>query len=192
MFEALELADRNLFFAINGLHSYWMDNIIYQATQTVVYIPLFLVAIFFLVKQYGKKIILIIITVALLITCCDQFANLFKKNIKRYRPTHNLEIRDKVHTVNNYKGGTYGFVSGHASNAFGIAMFLFLLFTKMSKKIRLLFFLWALWLSYTRIYLGVHYPSDILRGALLGILLATLFYKLFLFAEIKIFTNKSN
>jgi undecaprenyl-diphosphatase len=86
----------------------------------------------------------------------------------RLRPTHDPELQDIVHTVNNYKGGLYGFASSHAANTFGVAMFLWLLLKPKYPWVVFLF-LWATLVTYTRIYLGVHFPGDIVVGGLIGI-----------------------
>jgi undecaprenyl-diphosphatase len=114
----------------------------------------------------------------LLIVLTDQTANQTKHAIKRYRPSHNLEIQSQVHTINDYKGGTYGFFSGHATNTFGVAMLLFLIFSKESKLFRSAFFVWAAIISYSRIYLGVHYPSDIFVGLVVGLFWGYVVYRL--------------
>ncbi|MEO8762078.1 MAG: phosphatase PAP2 family protein, partial [Bacteroidia bacterium] len=95
-------------------------------------------------------------------------------------PTHNMELKDKIYVVNEYRGGQYGYVSSHATNAFAVAFFIFLLIKSKQKKwMKISLFLWAFIFCYTRIYLGVHYPFDLFSGALLGTLLAFLFYKIF-------------
>jgi len=101
-------------------------------------------------------------------------SNAIKHGTKRYRPTHNLEIRERVHTVNDYRGGQYSFFSGHAANAFGVVTFLILCFRWIPLKWRLLCYLYPLLIGYSRIYLGVHYPGDILAGAVDGLAFGTL------------------
>lgn len=185
MFESLENIDKELFLIVNGFHTEMLDKIIPILTNFLYWTPLFLYVIWLLIKRYKAKVIYILITVAVLITCSDQGANLIKKNIKRYRPTHNTEFGMQVHTVENYKGGQFGFVSGHASNSFALATFFVLLFKTKKRWINALFFLWAIIICYTRVYLGVHYPSDLAGGALLGIGWGFIIYNLLIRVENK-------
>ena len=104
----------------------------------------------------------------ILITLSDSVAaRVIKESVQRLRPTHNPAIESLVHIVNDYRGGSYGFVSNHASNTFALAVFLSLLFRNRYFSIGIL--IWAAVVSYSRIYLGVHYPGDIIGGALLGV-----------------------
>ena len=165
MLDKLELFDRALFLAINACHAPILDNVMYYISQIWVFAPVFAYWLFMVFRRYGlKKLVILIGFLVFLIVLTDQTANQTKHAIKRYRPSHNLEIQSQVHTINNYKGGTYGFFSGHATNTFGVAMLLFLIFSKESKLFRSAFFAWAAIISYSRIYLGVHYPSDIFVG----------------------------
>jgi undecaprenyl-diphosphatase len=106
---------------------------------------------------------------AIVVACTDLSTNVIKHAVKRYRPTHNLEIKDRVRVVNDYHGGKYGFFSAHAANTFGAITFIFFSVHWVDKKYRLLFFLFPLIVIYSRLYLGVHYPSDILTGIISGL-----------------------
>ncbi|HRG00512.1 MAG TPA: phosphatase PAP2 family protein [Bacteroidia bacterium] len=182
MLDKLELLDRELFLAINGWHAPMFDNIMYYVSQIWVFAPVFVYWLYMVFNRYGlKKLLILIGFLGLLVLLTDQTSNITKHAIKRYRPTHNLEIQSKVHTVNEYKGGLYGFFSGHSTNTFGVAMLLFLIFRKESLVFRLLFFGWAALTAYSRIYLGVHYPSDIFVGFVVGIFWGYVVYRLIQF-----------
>ena len=182
MLDKLELLDRELFLAINGWHAPMFDSVMYYVSQIWVFAPVFVYWLYMVFNRYGlKKLLILIGFLGLLVLLTDQTSNITKHAIKRYRPTHNLEIQSKVHTVNEYKGGLYGFFSGHSTNSFGIAMLLFLIFRKESIVFRLLFFAWAAITAYSRIYLGVHYPSDIFVGFVVGIFWGYVVYRLIQF-----------
>ncbi len=179
MLDKLELFDRALFLAINACHAPVLDNVMYYISQIWVFAPVFVYWLYMVFRRYGaKKLVILLGFLVLLIVLTDQTANQTKHAIKRYRPSHNLEIQAQVHTINDYKGGTYGFFSGHATNTFGVAMLLFLIFSKESKLFRSAFFVWAAIISYSRIYLGVHYPSDIFVGLVVGIFWGYVVYRL--------------
>jgi len=179
MFDKLEFLDRQLFLGINHCHAPLWDDLMFYISKGWVFAPLFfywLVMVY--VKYELKKTLILLGFLVVLITLTDQTANQTKHAIKRYRPTHNLEIQSEVHVVNDYKGGQYGFFSGHATNCFGVAMLLFLVFRKESLLFRSVFFVWAALTAYSRIYLGVHYPSDIFVGLIVGLFYGYLIYRL--------------
>lgn len=128
---------------------------------------------------------LVVLSVAILIALSDQISvHLFKETFERYRPCHNLLIKDKVHLLNGYCGGDFGFVSSHASNTFALTTFLIFFFRR--KDVALCMYLWAAFVSYSRVYAGVHYPFDVLGGMVLGIILGLIGYKIYFQAEKKI------
>ncbi len=182
MFEYLELLDRQLLLAINSWHTPLLDIAMFYVSQIWVFAPLFAYWLYMVYRRYGSRKLWILLSfLGLLILLTDQTSNITKHAIKRYRPTHNLEIQAQVHTVNDYKGGTYGFFSGHSTNSFGIAMLLFLIFSKETLAFRYGFFLWAAVTAYSRIYLGVHYPSDIFVGFIVGLFWGYIVYRLIQF-----------
>ena len=182
MLDKLELLDRELFLAINGWHAPMFDNIMYYVSQIWVFAPVFVYWLYMVFNRYGlKKLLILLGFLGLLVLLTDQTSNITKHTIKRYRPTHNLEIQSKVHIVNEYKGGLYGFFSGHSTNTFGVAMLLFLIFRKESILFRMVFFAWAALTACSRIYLGVHYPSDIFVGFVVGIFWGYVVYRLIQF-----------
>lgn len=179
MFESLEIIDRNLLLSINSHHTPVIDHFMFFVSKLWIFIPLYILWIFPFFKKYKiNKTLVFLGFVALLIALTDQSANQMKHGVKRYRPTHNIEIKDQIHIVNDYHGGQYGFFSGHATNTFGIAILLCLLYSKQSVLFRSQFFVWASLISYSRMYLGVHYPSDIIMGIIVGLLWGFIIYKL--------------
>lgn len=189
MIDTLENFDTQLFLFFNSKHLPLVDVIMFNISKVWVFFPLFFYWIFLLYQKIGlKKVLTLILFIAVLIAVTDQATNRIKHGVKRYRPTHNLAIGSQVHTVNEYRGGQYGFFSGHSSNTFAVATFLFLIFSSKTLLFRSVFFIWAAIVAYSRIYLGVHYPSDIFVGMLVGLLLG---YIVFLFAK-KYFKKKFN
>jgi undecaprenyl-diphosphatase len=146
------------------------------------WLPLYLLLIGYLVCRYRKKSILIIVFAIASVVIADQLAvHAFKDVFERLRPGHNPTIQHLVHIVNDYRGGLYGFVSNHAANTFALATFLS--FTIRNRYFVYSIFIWALIVSYSRIYLGVHYPGDVLCGAMLGILIGWLMFLVYRKAE---------
>ncbi|MBT1700678.1 phosphatase PAP2 family protein [Fulvivirgaceae bacterium PWU4] len=169
--QLLEL-DREIFLYLNGFHTPWLDPIMLFITETLSWLPLHLFLLYLIFKDHQKKGWLVLIGLVLTIVLADQVTStLMKPYFARFRPSHEPALQSLVHIVNGYKGGKFGFASSHAANTFGVANFLFLLFGKTRKWIVMLF-LWAALVTYSRIYLGVHYPGDILVGALVGMLSA--------------------
>ncbi|MCC7301165.1 MAG: phosphatase PAP2 family protein [Bacteroidia bacterium] len=187
MIEALENLDRSIFLALNGAHNSFWDVVMFWASNKWVWMPFYVVLFIIVYIQFRRRTGLILLLAAGLVVCTDQSANLFKnKLVQRYRPCHNYELKEVIH-LNGECGGKFGFVSSHASNTFGMAAFLLLLLRFKSAFAWVLILLWAALVSYSRIYNGVHYPADILGGALIGILMGVLCYRLTKKLELKIF-----
>lgn len=166
--EKLVELDKAIFFFLNGLHSPWLDFPMFMVSHTVTWLPLYAVLLYLLIRHYGKQCWIPLIGVALTILFADQITSgIMKPLFERLRPTRDPALEGLVHYVNN-RGGLYGFASSHAANTFGTATFFFFMFRNTRRKIWMLF-LWAAFVSYTRIYLGLHYPGDILVGALVGV-----------------------
>jgi undecaprenyl-diphosphatase len=179
MIDQLELLDRQLFLLINACNSPVFDLVMYYVSQMWIFLPLFFYWLYLVYNKVGlKKLLILLSFLVVLIALTDQTSNQTKHAVKRYRPSHNLEIQAQVHSVNGYKGGQYGFFSGHSTNSFGVAMLLFLLFSTNKLWLRLSFFLWAALTAYSRVYLGVHYPSDIFVGMLVGLFWGFIVYQL--------------
>lgn len=159
--------DEELFLKLNTLHLDWLDPIASSITGNLIWIPLYVILIYFIYRANPKGIWWVLGGLALTILVADQVTSGFMKPYyERLRPCHDPRWTDIVHIYQRC-GGLYGFASSHAANTFGVAVFLNL---KMKGKIKFLplLFLWAALVSYSRIYLGVHYPLDILVGAFVG------------------------
>lgn len=176
--ERLLPLERDLFFALNGSDSVVLDNIMWTLSGRFVWIPLFLFIIFILFYKTPRKIgILVTLFFILVFVASDQVSSsLFKPLFERFRPTHHPDFMNQVDILNGYRGGRFGFISGHATNSFGLAVFLSLIFKY--RFITIITLLWATLNSYTRIYLGVHFVSDIIGGIIIGSLLAVIIYSL--------------
>jgi undecaprenyl-diphosphatase len=163
----------------------------YWVSDKFFWIPLYLFLFFLAYKQVGKRIWLLAISAALLILLSDQISvHAFKNVFLRLRPCHDLLLQSKVHLLNGYCGGTYGFVSSHAANTFALAMFLSLFFQGRIKYFGILIFSWAALNAYSRIYGGVHYPADVIAGAILGMGVGIAVFKIYSFSQTKIFKAK--
>ena len=177
--EGLLPMERDLFFTLNGSESVFLDNVMWAISGRLVWIPLYLFILFlFFYKRPIKEGILVALFFILVFVVCDQASSsFFKPLFERSRPTHHPDFRDLVDTVNNYRGGRYGFISGHATNSFGLAVFVSLLFMRRALTLASLF--WAALNSYTRIYLGVHFISDIAAGMIVGAIIALFVFALY-------------
>jgi undecaprenyl-diphosphatase len=146
--------------------------------------------LFFLFKDNGIRTFWYLLFLALTILLADNISSsLFKPLVERLRPTHDPSLMKLIHTVHGYTGGLYGFVSSHAANTFGAALFTSLLLR--NRRLSFVFFAWAILTSYSRMYLGVHFPLDILGGMVVGLLSGAFCYLLMELLSPKIF-NRSN
>ena len=171
MLQAIKQLDISLFLYLNGLHAPFPDHVMWLASDKFFWIPLYIWFLWLLYRRYPKHFWLIIITIVLMILAGDQLSRSFKDLFGRYRPTHEPAIQHLVHTVNGYMGGSYSFFSGHATNSFAVALFMISMLPGSRKFIVPVVLTYAVLVSYSRIYLGVHYPVDVLTGAIVGSLI---------------------
>ncbi len=177
MLDWLRRLDLNLLFALNHHHTPLWDWLMWQFSGNLLWLPLYFFVLFVFIKSFHRQSIWIILLVILAIGTSDfSSVHLFKETIKRLRPCHNPFLMGQIVLVHNHCGGLYGFFSSHASNTFTLATIASLLVRK--KYFTAMMFLWAIIVSISRVYMGVHYPSDIMAGACWGMIIGLLFYVL--------------
>ena len=165
----IERLDQQLFLFLNSIHSPFWDRIMYAISSIVIWVPLYLVILIYLGYRYRRKFLVILLCIILAVTLSDQLSvHLFKNVFHRLRPCHEPSIMGLVHLVNGRCGGLYGFVSSHAANSFNVAVLSLLLVRERWYSVSIL--IWASIIGYSRIYLGVHYPGDVICGAVVGAL----------------------
>ena len=182
--------DHSVFFLINGTHSPFWDEIMIFFTQAYTWAAFFIIFLFFIFKKYKtKKGLVILMILIIAVTFSDQFSSVIKELVRRFRPSHEPSIEYMVHSALK-KGGLYGFFSAHASTSMVMAVFSSLVFR--NKTYNLLVFSWIFLIGYTRIYLGMHYPLDVMGGWVAGAFIGYAFYKIILFLEKHLFFMKRN
>lgn len=186
MLEQILDFERDAFLFLNSIHTPFLDQFVWLYTGKIVWIPIAALILFVICyKKSWKESLLILLSIVLIITLCDQFASsICKPLFARFRPTQHPEFMGEVHTVFGYTGGKYGFISSHAANAFGFALYTLLLFKNRFYTIFIL--VWSSFMCYTRIYLGVHFISDIIPGIIVGLFFSYICYKLYIFARNKV------
>ncbi len=182
LLEQFDAWDRSLFLAINGLHSPFFDQVMWQISEPLTWIPVYLFLLFLLKQRFGWKYLAWSVPViALMVICSDSGSVvLFKNTVQRLRPSHVESLNGSIHLLTDDKGeflrgGSFGFVSSHASNHFAIAVFMIGVLHASVRGLAPVLIVWAVLIGYSRIYLGMHYPGDVLVGALYGAVIGWVF-----------------
>ncbi len=182
MLQILKEFDVALFLFLNKLHTPIFDVFFYWISQKFFWIPLYVYLLWYLYKNEKTDIVALLIGVVFTITLSDQLSSTVLKNlVMRLRPCQDPDLAGLVHTVNGYCGGLYGFVSSHAANSFSLLAFVLTIVRGRAWAFRYYLLIWAVLHSYSRIYLGVHYPADIICGAFLGLVVGYAIAKLYLY-----------
>ena len=181
MLDYLNTIDQQALIAINSWHAPYFDQLMWCITSKLSW-ALILVAVLVALRHDRRQALLVIATLVLTILISDQISSgLIKHTVERLRPSHNPDLASSLHLVNGYTGGLYGFTSSHAANSFSVAMVLSLMFA--SRRVTVALMSWAMLQCYSRMYLGVHYPGDIIGGTLVGLLVGWLVYRLWNWIE---------
>jgi undecaprenyl-diphosphatase len=181
----LERLDQQLFLFLNSMNSPFWDQVMYTISGKMIWIPLYLSILIFLSIKFKRKFLVILLLIILAVTLADQISvQLFKNLVQRLRPCHEPSLEGLVHLVNGECGGKFGFISSHATNSFNVALISLLFIRKRWYTISII--LWALIVGYSRIYLGVHYPGDVICGSIVGALIGWSIYSLYVLIDNKI------
>ncbi len=175
LIQEIDSLDKEIVWVVNNNQTEFMDYVMVFFSHKWMPIPIYLLLLYLLYKQLGwkKTLFYILPSIALVIALSDITASkIFKPYFERLRPCHEMP---NLHLVTKC-GGQFGFFSSHAANSFGVATLIFLLLRKKQKHIGLLLFLWAIPVSFSRVYLAVHYPSDIFAGMLCGLFFGTIIF----------------
>ena len=179
MLETLKQVDTQLLLFFNHLNNSFFDFIFFWISDKFIWIPFYLMLAFFFIRKFKSDFIWILVFVACVIVVSDQLASsVIKPLVMRLRPCHEPSILSKIHLVKGYCGGQFGFISSHAANTFALAAFATKVIPQSFKGFVPMMWIWASLVSFSRIYLGVHYPADVLVAALLGIVIGFFFAKL--------------
>jgi len=184
MINNLNSIDTKLFLFLNSLHSPYLDPIMYWFSDKWIWLPMYLFIAIILVWRFKNQGFMIIFFIGILILICDQTAsNLIKNTVQRLRPSHEPTLTGLIHLSKAGPGGLYGFLSSHATNAFGLATFLLFVLDEKFRILKYWLVTWAVLVAYSRIYNGVHYPGYVIAGSFLGIAIGSIMsilYKLYL------------
>jgi undecaprenyl-diphosphatase len=184
----LEHFDQQVFLFLNSLNSPFCDQLMHVISGKLTWVPLYLAILITLGYKYKRKFLIILIFIALAATLTDQSSVLIKNIVHRLRPCHEPALEGLVHLVNGECGGMFSFVSSHAANSFDVALLSLLFIRRRWFSVSIV--VWAIIVGYSRIYLGVHYPGDVLCGSLVGAGIGWIFYNLYVITDNKILSKK--
>jgi undecaprenyl-diphosphatase len=185
----IERYDQQLFLFLNSFHSPFFDALMFLISGIATWFPLYLAILIYLGFTYKRKFFVILIFIVLAVTLSDQLSVLIKNLTMRPRPCYEPALEGLVHIVNGKCGGRFSFVSSHAANSFSVALLSLSFIRKRWYSISII--IWACVVGYSRIYLGVHYPGDVLCGSLVGILIGWSVYRLYTMTENKLLRNRA-
>jgi len=178
MIDQLIQYDKDLFLFLNNLGMPAWDNFWLVITNKLTFIPLYALLLYIIYKKLGiKTMLLMVVVVTLMITFTDQITNVFKRGFERLRPCGEEDVKEFMRFIAP-RCGKYGFFSGHSSNSMAAAVFAGLLLKPYYKKLIFILLFWSAIVAYSRIYVGVHYPLDIICGMTFGAFSGYIFYKL--------------
>jgi len=180
MFDWLNNIDTHLFLSLNGMHSPFFDAFFTLFTSMETWFPLYILFLIIIFKKYRQQGVWILLFFIMTIVLSDQLSGLIKDTVQRFRPSQEPLLAGKVN-VPSGEGGLYGFVSGHAANSFALTFLLG--FLSRNRKLFSILFFWSIVICYSRIYVGVHYPLDVICGGTLGALIGWGMYKLLIYFD---------
>lgn len=183
-----ERLDQQLFLFLNSLHSPFFDQVMHAISGKIIWVPLYLAILIYLGIKFKRKFIIIILFIIVAATLTDQISVLIKNSVQRLRPCHDPALEGLVHLFNGECGGLYSFVSSHAANSFDVALLSLLFIRKRWFTISII--LWALVVGYSRVYLGVHYPGDVICGSVQGAFIGWSIYKLYVHTDKSILSHR--
>jgi len=191
--EFLQSIDKELFLFLNGMHNAFFDPIMYWLSNILIWVPMYLMIVFLMIRYYKMRGLLMLLCVGIVIALCDQTSSHLLKNlVQRLRPSHEPALAGLVHLSKAGPGGLFGFVSSHAANACGLATFISLVFDSRFKLLKYWLIVWAVLVSYSRIYNGVHYPGDVIAGGLIGCAYAYLMAKAYFALDAYLLRRRQN
>jgi undecaprenyl-diphosphatase len=183
MIDYIEHLDQQLFLFLNSLHAPFLDPIMYAISGKLIWAPLYIAILTYIGVKNKLKFLWIVLFIIIAVVVADQFSNLFKFTVRRLRPCHEPALEGMVHLVGSGCGGLYSFVSSHATNSFNVAL-LSLLFIR-KRWFTIFIIIWAAVVGYSRIYLGVHYPADVICGSIVGATVGWSMYHFYVWFDFK-------
>ncbi|MEP3211453.1 MAG: phosphatase PAP2 family protein [Maribacter sp.] len=187
MLDDLLSYDKEVFLILNNLGSETWDGFWMFVTNKFTSIPLYLLLLFLCYKQIGfKKTVLLVVVAILMIAAANGLADFFKYGVQRLRPCFDPEVNALARLVKDSCGGKFGYFSAHAGNTMAVATFFSILLKGKYRHIGIFLLFWAIFVGYSRIYIGVHFPLDVFSGMVIGLFFGWLFAKLYIFALLKL------